>query len=187
MKKLTSLLLTACFCLQAQAGETLRIADFEDARELDWQIINDTVMGGKSSSTFTVDGGQLVFSGYLNTNGGGFASLRSAPKVWDLSQQHRVRLRIRGDGRTYQVRLHPSGSRIAYKTTFPTTAEEWQTVEFALEDFRATWRGRELNEPPPEAAALNSIGLLLADGQDGHFTLTVDWIEFAAGKAVPSR
>ena len=183
MKILTSLSLMCCLCFQAQAAETFRVADFEDNTELEWRIINDTVMGGKSNSAFAVDEGRLIFSGYLNTNGGGFTSLRTSPQVWDLRQKDRIRLRVRGDGRTYQVRLHPSGSRIAYKATFSTKADRWQTVEFAFEDFRATWRGRELNEPPPGPSTISGVGLLLADGRDGQFTIDVDWIEFAASEA----
>ena len=41
-------------------------------------VLNDTVMGGRSSSNVAVDRGMLVFRGNISTKGGGFASFRSS-------------------------------------------------------------------------------------------------------------
>ena len=48
-------------------------------RQLQWQLFNDDVMGGRSSSAFAWQGECLTFSGFVNTNGGGFASIRTEP------------------------------------------------------------------------------------------------------------
>ena len=64
---------------------------------MDWQVVNDCVMGGRSESSFVNQNEQLRFSGTLNTNGGGFASLRSGSQDWDLSMYSVVRLKVRGD------------------------------------------------------------------------------------------
>jgi hypothetical protein len=47
-------------------------------RELCWYCLNDIVMGGKSSSQLRLqEGGGLIFSGSVNTTGGGFCSCRT--------------------------------------------------------------------------------------------------------------
>ena len=49
------------------------------SRPLAWYCVNDTVMGGRSSSTIErAEDGGLMFSGVINLNGGGFASCRTA-------------------------------------------------------------------------------------------------------------
>jgi hypothetical protein len=58
-------------------AEPMRVMGIDSAHtSLGWQIVNDTIMGGRSESGFVTENGQLQFSGVLNTNGGGFASLR---------------------------------------------------------------------------------------------------------------
>ena len=46
------------------------------AQSLEWRVINDNVMGGRSLGAVSANGDTLSFSGSLNTNGGGFASIR---------------------------------------------------------------------------------------------------------------
>ena len=46
-------------------------------RRLEFFKINDEVMGGRSTSSVTAKGGDVTFSGVINTNGGGFASFRT--------------------------------------------------------------------------------------------------------------
>ena len=95
----------------------LRLVDF--VREEDgprWQVVNDTVMGGRSRSQYLIQDGLLRFSGLLNTNGGGFASLRSSPLPLQLSEFALVRLRVLGDGRVYRFRMFVDGDRASYQS-----------------------------------------------------------------------
>ena len=41
-----------------------------------WQTVNDGVMGGRSLGGSAVEEGKLVFTGSINTRGGGFSSVR---------------------------------------------------------------------------------------------------------------
>ena len=118
------------------------------AARLQWRVVNDTVMGGRSNSRVAVEGDQLIFRGVLDTNGGGFASMRSDPQTWDLADYSRVRLRVRGDGREYRVRLFVANDRASYQHKFPTTANEWTTVNLPIEAFYASWRGQRQARPP---------------------------------------
>lgn len=157
----------------------LRLVDFVREEEGPrWQVVNDTVMGGRSRSQFSIQDGLLRFSGLLNTNGGGFASLRSSPLPLQLSEFALVRLRVLGDGRVYRFRMFVDGDRASYQSEFATVAGVWRTVELPVNQFYASWRGRRLQRPPLALAEVDGIGIILADGRDGHFNLAVDWIEF---------
>jgi len=160
-------------------AEPLRILGLNNATPgLRWQVVNDTVMGGRSSSQIKRVGQGLQFSGRLNTNGGGFASLRSDRMGLDLASATLVRLTVKGDGRTYSVRLYAAGRRVSYQHAFSTAADEWQTVELKIPEFYASWRGRRMDQGPMAAADIAGLGLILADGKDGAFEIQVGSIEF---------
>ena len=145
---------------------------------LRWQVVNDTVMGGQSSSRYERKGSGLRFSGFLNTNGGGFASLRSERLNVDLAPATLIRLRVKGDGRRYSIRLYAEGERVSYQHAFATTADEWRVLELNIRDFCASWRGRRFDRPPVEARDIVGVGLILADGLDGPFEIVLDRFEF---------
>ncbi len=167
-----------------EAANDINLADFSAAgvAEPGWQIVNDTIMGGRSSSRFELIDGALEFSGTLNTNGGGFASVRSGPLAPDATTQDTIRLRVRGDGRPYQLRLYAAESDASYRAIFATEAGRWQVIDLPLEDFQASRRGRLLDRPPMEAAAINGLGVLLADKTDGPFRVAVAWVKLVSGQ-----
>jgi hypothetical protein len=68
-----------------------------------WQIVNDDVMGGGSTSRFEVTNGVAVFRGEVSLeNNGGFASVRSSPARHGLAGCDSFVIRLRGDGRRYK-------------------------------------------------------------------------------------
>ena len=90
-----------------------------DAAEPKWTSQNDSVMGGVSKGGAVVRDGALAFTGSLSLeNNGGFAQVRIQNLDRDLSGKKGVKLRVMGDGRTYQLRLATDarhrGSRISY-------------------------------------------------------------------------
>lgn len=160
-------------------AEPMRVMGLDSFQDnVRWQVVNDTVMGGRSESRFVYDNGRLQFSGRLNTNGGGFASLRSNRQDWDLSEFSVVRLKVLGDGRQYRFRLYVDGDRASYQSDFSTVVGQWLIVELPIDEFYASWRGRRLSRPPLAASKISGLGLILADGIDGTFHLALDWIEF---------
>mmetsp|Transcript_10114 Transcript_10114/g.16559 ORF Transcript_10114/g.16559 Transcript_10114/m.16559 type:complete len:246 (-) Transcript_10114:283-1020(-) len=65
--------------MQQQANVRLRALTL-GGMDLEWYCLNDIVMGGRSSSCLKrTESGSLHFSGTIDTNGGGFASCRTAP------------------------------------------------------------------------------------------------------------
>ena len=69
---------------------TIKIFDFNsESNVYSWRIVNDVVMGGKSSSTITINKeGHGQFSGTVSTeNNGGFSSVRHILKPVSVKKQ----------------------------------------------------------------------------------------------------
>lgn len=143
--------------------------------DLQWRVVNDNVMGGRSSGGFRIESGRLRFTGVIDTNGGGFASVRSLPRPFAFSTYTEgFQLRIQGDGRTYTFRAETSDA-VSYWADFP-AIETWQVVDVPFGSFRPRYRGRWLPGPALDRSKIVSLGVIVADGQNGPFELTVDWI-----------
>lgn len=150
-------------------------------QEARWIAVNDGVMGGRSSGGPTVADGRMEFTGDLSlANNGGFASVRSAGQTFDLSDASTVVLRVRGDGRRYQLRLATDasyrGMQVSYGAEFNTRAGVWTEVRVPLASLEPTVRGLRLRGSPLDASQVREIGLLIGDKREGPFTLSVDWI-----------
>lgn len=178
-----ALLLMADFPMGRQAlrPDPVSLFEFELDPAEEWLVINDGVMGGVSSSRFTSgESGFATFTGELSLeNNGGFASVRAPLTPGALEKRAALLLRVRGDGRTYQVRLRTDRrfDGISYMARFETANEEWQEVRLPLDRFQPTFRGRRpAGAPPLSPEAVQQIGLLLADGTPGEFRLDVAWI-----------
>jgi monofunctional biosynthetic peptidoglycan transglycosylase len=157
------------------------LIDFKSGNGREWFVINDVVMGGvsKGSIQFT-DRGTGVFAGMLSMdNNGGFASVRTAFDSRDLSPYAGLAIRVRGDGRSYQLRLRNDEGfeGIAYRAYFDTRKGEWITVRIPFSQFLPTFRGRTLRDAPPlDTSRIRQLGFLLADGKPGHFSLEIDFV-----------
>jgi len=145
-----------------------------------WQVVNDDVMGGVSSSRFSVTNGVAVFRGELSLeNNGGFASVRSLLSRHDLAGCDAFLIRVRGDGRRYKftARTDPRFDSPIYQASFPTKPGEWEELRLPMNDFVPTFRGRLLSGQPLDPAKVTSVGFLISDQQAGPFQLEVAWIK----------
>jgi hypothetical protein len=176
---------------EEQAG--LVIQDFDNAAEAgkQWKTVNDNVMGGRSKGGPAFADGKLTFSGSINTNGGGFSSIRTKPSPVNLSEYAGLLMRIKSDGRSYTTSIRTSVSRGAWKTpfraSFTAPAGEWSTVFVPFEDFKPTMFGNRMtkNAPKLDVGDFQSVGFHLYDKKDGPFSLEVDWIK--AVKQAPKK
>jgi len=162
--------------------------DFQTATNIPaWQVVNDDVMGGVSTSSFALTNGAAIFQGKVSLeNNGGFASVRSLPARHDLAGCDAFIIRVRGDGRRYKftARTDRSFDSAIYQAVFMTKKGEWQEHRLPLQQFVPTFRGRVLSgEPPLDPAKVTSVGFLIADQQDGPFRLEIGWIH--ASPATP--
>ena len=146
-----------------------------DPEQIDWQIINDGVMGGRSRSTFTLDQEGLHFRGTLSTAfGGGFASIRG-PLPRPLGPFSGFRLDLTGDGRRYQLRLRESADSndIAWRAFFDTSGSR-ESISLSAEDFEPVIRGRRIVALPGLCnRTVRYIGFMLTDNEEGRFALSV--------------
>ncbi len=148
---------------------------------LEWNRVNDTVMGGVSSSSFNLtEENRFIFNGNLSLeNNGGFASVRSSPAELGLDNLEFFQLRVLGDGRSYQLRLRTDNrwDGVAYKQDFQTIAGQSVDLFLPVKDFEPTWRGRYVSSAPPlNPADIRQIGFMLADKNPGDFQLEVEFV-----------
>ena len=149
-----------------------------------WQIVNDDVMGGVSTSSFQIlTNGGAVFSGVVSLeNNGGFASVRSAPARYNLMTCGYFVIRLRGDGRRYKftARTETGFDAPLYQCAFETKRGEWEEHQLAFKDFVPTFRGRILTGVPPlDPGKITSVGLVISERQNEPFQLEVAWIKAA--------
>ena len=164
-----------------QMNPNTNILDFSSNSMDQWYAVNDGVMGGASQSAMQVtDQGIGEFSGMLSLeNNGGFASVRTAISDSDLSDFLGVELRIKGDGRPYQLRFRTDDrfDGMAYRTIFTVPAGQWTTISLPFSGFEPTFRGRVMtNQPALNTKALKQLIFLLADKEEGPFKLEIEWV-----------
>jgi monofunctional biosynthetic peptidoglycan transglycosylase len=147
-----------------------------------WRIINDTVMGGVSTSAFVATGDGAAFRGTVSLeHGGGFASVRAPEDDYDLSGAAGIRLVARGDGKRYNLTLYTqAGGRISYRVPFQ-PGDDWTTIDLPFEALTPYRRGRHVPDAPPFApSGVRTLGFLIGDTQDGPFRLDLRSIAAAA-------
>lgn len=159
---------------------TLLVFDFGSNPDWSaWEIENDTVMGGVSTSKLSrSEAGLAVFTGAVSLeNNGGFASMQYHFPPKNISGYTKAVIRLKGDGKAYQFRIKANlRERASYIYSFQTTGE-WQTVEIPLSQLEPTFRGYKLNQPNFNADQIQEVRFLIGNGKSENFRLEVDKIE----------
>lgn len=185
MRPLAATALVLVLALSPAAAEEnamQTLMQFDDgAGEPRWVAVNDGVMGGRSQGGPEVKGGALHFSGVLSlANNGGFSSVRTVGRNFDVTGAQAVVLRVKGDGRTYQLRLATDarfrGITVSWGGEFATVAGQWTEVRVPLATLRPSAHGMQLQGPPMDPSKVRELGLLVGDKREGPFALEVDWI-----------
>lgn len=169
--------------MSTESNSTRIIFDFGNKKEADqWMAVNDSVMGGISEGQPLLDeDGHLVFSGSISlANNGGFSSIRTIPLDFGLEGYEGIRIRVKGDGRTYQFRLRTNKhfDGVAFKQEFATKAGAWIEIDLPFASFLPSFRGKILQDVDPLVAAdIRQLGFLIADRTAGPFNLIIDEIK----------
>lgn len=151
---------------------------FNQLKENQVMIVNDSVMGGKSSSQFEIKDKGIQFMGNVSLrNNGGFASLRMLWPFKAAIGYHKLQLKLTGDGKTYQFRIRTNrgfdGAAYAYE--FKTVKDKSTIVEMDVEQFVPSFRGRVLRDMPLLSLEdVQQMGLLIADKQVGGFAIEIE-------------
>ena len=145
-----------------------------------WNIVNDDVMGGISKSYLSLnDQNNLIFSGNVSLkNNGGFASTRMGLDRESLNGIRSFKIKFRGDGNIYKLRVRQNNRRAAYSSNFKSVKDKWLEVNIPIEDFILSWRGYSYSSYPAiETEKISSIGIQISDKQEGEFKLEIKYIK----------
>jgi len=171
--------------IMPQAEETnfkSKIADFTGHKvRSQWGVTNDDVMGGVSTSKISVsEENVLIFSGEVSLeNNGGFASLRSPIDDYNFSDYEGFLIKVKGDGKTYNLSFRQTKYFTGYNYThkFQTEKDKWQIVGLPFKDFKLKYYGKEVNNSEPlSKSTIKQISILISDKQQGPFKLEIEWI-----------
>lgn len=150
---------------------------------LSWHRLDDGVMGGRSETLHEyIDGtNTLHFKGTINTEGGGFTSIRSPISASGLpNDTEALRVKFRGDGKTYKVLLSdgnrstgaPFSRSPSWQIDLPTKKSgKSEEVVLCLKDFKPSFGGNSLDSKgySLEVSEMRQIGfmlsLILSDGR----------------------
>jgi monofunctional biosynthetic peptidoglycan transglycosylase len=164
-------LLLACL----SASPTMTAPDLDLATDgAPWQVVNDGVMGGVSSSQVESGAAGVRFGGTVRTDyNGGFASARRAVAAEALpTDATAFDLQAAGDGHRYRLVVYTRDARgraqpFSYFAEFDTQPGQATAHRLPLAQFRATFRGRAVPDAPPLAMGdVIGVGLMLL--KDGH-------------------
>ncbi len=158
---------------------TLTIFDFSKNSNIrDWKIVDDVVMGGRSSGSFSLSPeGYGVFAGRVSLeNNGGFSSVRYGFEKIKVKEYSKITVKLKGDGKAYQLRVKDdSGTYYSYIAEFATSGE-WQEIEIPLVDMYPSFRGRKLDLPNFSRSTIEEIVFLIGNKKPQEFKLVIDTI-----------
>ncbi|MFW2332390.1 CIA30 family protein [Ilumatobacter sp.] len=167
----------------AASSDCRRLTDFDDDRAGGWVVVDDGVMGGRSSGIVEFSGSEMRFTGELITRGGGFTSIRLPLDGQELANTDRIVMRVRADDRDDGLTLEDDGrsSRRAIShradLAFDQPTDDWTTVSLPHGALEPTVFGQPVDADPFDPDRATEFGIIIADGADGTFALSVDWID----------
>ena len=144
-----------------------------------WKIVDDIVMGGKSLGSFKLSpDGFGLFEGHISLeNNGGFSSVRYRFKKLKVNEGSNIIIKLKGDGKNYQLRIKDNSSNYySYITSFVTSGV-WQEIEIPLKDMYPSFRGRKLDLPNFSHDYIEEIVFLIGNNKPEKFKLLIDKIE----------
>ncbi len=143
-----------------------------------WSVVNDGVMGGLSKGRFSISQeGHGVFEGNVSLeNNGGFSLIQHQFGPIDVSAYSALILKLKGDGKKYQIRVKSVASQY-YNYAFTTeTSGEWQTISIPFDEMTPQFRGRELNMPQYPGDQMGEIAVLIGNKRAEDFRIMIDHI-----------
>jgi len=144
-----------------------------------WIVVNDGVMGGLSKGNFSIDNeGHALFKGYVSLeNNGGFSSVRYNLETKSVKNFKKIKLRLKGDGKQYQIRVKTRVSDYYSYIAYVKTNGEWQTLEILFSEMIPSFRGSKLDLPNYPGEYLEQFAILIGNKKKEDFELYLDKIE----------
>ena len=144
-----------------------------------WNIVDDVVMGGSSSGTFSLSGsGTGIFKGKVSLeNNGGFSMVQYRFKTLQVENFSKFTIRLKGDGKLYQFRIKTNESDYySYVSTFNTSGE-WETITIPFANMYPAFRGRKLDAVNYTGKKMEVIAFLIGNKKAEFFHLEIKDIE----------
>lgn len=162
-------------------NEPLVMFNFDkDASLRYWRVVDDGVMGGRSNGQFGItEDGYGIFSGTVSLeNNGGFSSVRYAAGSIDVSDKQAMVIRLKGDGKDYQLRIKRSRYDYHSYVKIVSTSGDWQTITIPLNEMYPRFRGYRVDLPNFEANTVEEFAILIGNKKAESFKLLIDSIRF---------
>ncbi|WP_297795209.1 CIA30 family protein [uncultured Eudoraea sp.] len=143
-----------------------------------WIVVNDGVMGGLSKGYFSInDNGDGLFRGNVSLeNNGGFSSVRYNFESKSVTDFKKITLRLKGDGKRYQIRVKTMVSDYYSYIAYVETNGEWQTVEIPFTEMIPSFRGYKLDLPNYPGEYMEQFAILIGNKKREDFELYLDKI-----------
>ena len=161
----------------AMAAQTL--IDFSiDSSARNGKVVDDVVMGGRSTGNFEVskDGKGKFFGKVSLENNGGFSSVRFDLEPVTVLPNSSIRIRLKGDGKTYQFRVKARKSDYYSYTRGFDTSGTWETIAIPLKTMYPSFRGRPLDLPNFDQESIVELRFLIGNKKKETFQLTLETI-----------
>ncbi|WP_434037526.1 CIA30 family protein [Formosa sp. 4Alg 33] len=155
------------------------IFDFNKTSTTDnWKVVDDAVMGGKSSGSFILDpNGKGVFAGRVSLeNNGGFSTVKYSFDRVSTKGFSKISFKVKGDGKTYQFRIkRKSDDKYAYINYF-NSSEGWEMFQLTLSEMYPTYKGRQLDMPNYDQDGIEEVAFLVGNKKAEDFKLEIESI-----------
>lgn len=138
-----------------------------------WLVVNDDVMGGRSKASLeTTQMGTAVFKGTVSLeNNGGFSSIRCSTGEVNTQNHKHLMLRVKGDGKKYQVRIRENQNDYYSFIAYFTTNGEWENIKIPLAEMYPSFRGRKLDMPNYQGTTMVELTFLIGNKKAESFEL----------------
>ncbi len=159
---------------------TRALFDFSDLREVArWRVVLDGVMGGRSTGEVEQEQDSLVFTGETSLrNNGGFSSIRALVPAGSLAGFDALRIRVKGDGRTWILGANADPGRrgSSFWHRFETTKGEWTTVTVPINEMVRQYFGTPI-AGTLRPSGVRGVEFYIYDKKAGPFRLEVASVE----------
>lgn len=171
-------LLLTLFIMSIQNETTIVDFNTSTGQASSWYIVNDDVMGGRSESSFAILDATAVFSGKVSLeNNGGFAMVKHPTRTRINADQKQLHLRVKGDGKAYQIRLKSEqGQYYSYQQSFETSGE-WEDIYLNLSECTPSFRDRALDLPPFNSNQITEFAILIGNKVEENFRLEIEFVK----------
>jgi hypothetical protein len=135
-------------------------------------------MGGLSKGRFTINQeGHGVFEGNVSLeNNGGFSLMQHQFGPIDVSAYSTLILKLKGDGKKYQIRVKTDASQYFNYAYTTETSGDWQTISIPFDKMTPQFRGRLLNKPQFPGDQMGEIAVLIGNKKVEDFRIIIDYI-----------